>query len=671
MLQFDLFFCFTGTARACIQEHDKQTDIMLVNFAVDCIGTKISCDKVSSDGYEPDNLLCHGRGWHRSQGFLAERFIKPPITVTLTFPCPVNLSHLVIDPQVGSQRSSTIEIYTAVRSRLQKRAAATESQTGASAATTDRSGGSRDATENTNGTLTDLEPIFKRVGSVRCLEPGQVCFDNPRFVHTLSSTDGNFAGSYQYHLELRHHQWMMLSAVEFLAVRILYTVNGSIAAIGRLEVWGQPARSCPPQLREVVLQKYAAAVGLPLHHSSDVSDQKTGVKGGKKGDTDSPCNSQNGNIKTHSIMQDSVHVFNKENNTLPSHSQLPPSCTEQAPETGGVDIPEEFLDELTFDIMSTPMLLPSGHSIDVFTLERFSDAEATYGRQPSDPFTGLVFTSTRQPVLNETLKMRIDRFLSEHADEPSLRHVPRALGRAVQSPRKALNSNSDKTGKDHARSVDRRTRSSVQNLKQEMENRLQHKESNPCVKDAQHNFPPSVASTVSDVTPPNKKAKTEQETIPPVKASSSRTLTGCSGPVATTTNSESHEERLRSSLTSSLSSVLRGLPSFTTPAVEHPSPGTVPSGPDQCSSCRTKLGQVDAGARTAEHSVTYMLPCEHLMCRVCLVATGSVNSVMCTMCHRQFARADVVRTHIWCLEHSRALMSDHPERPPLFLDHFF
>ena len=396
-----------------------------------------------------------------------------------------------------------------------------------------------------------------------------------------------------------------------------------------------------------MLQKYAAAMGLPLQHSSDVNDQKTGVKGGKKCDADSSCNSQNGNINTHSLMQDTVHVFRKENNTLPSGSRLPPSCTEQAPETEGVDIPEEFLDELTFDIMSTPMLLPSGHSIDVFTLDRFSDAEATYGRQPSDPFTGLVFTSTRQPVLNETLKMRIDRFLSEHADEPSLWHVPRALGHAVQSPRKALNSNSDKTGKDHARSVDRRTRSSVQNLKQEMQNGLQHKEPNPCVKDAQHNFPPSVASTVSDVTPPNKKVKTEQEAvIPPGKASSSRTLPGCSGPVATTTNSESHEERLRSSLTSSLSSVLRGLPSFTTPAVQYPSPGTIPSRPDQCSSCRTKLGQVDAGARTAEHSVTYMLPCEHLVCRVCLVAAGNVNSVMCSMCHRQFARADVVRTHI-------------------------
>ena len=616
---------------------------MLVNFALDCIGTKISCDKVSSDGYEPNNLLCHGRGWHRSQGFLAEGFIKPPITVTLTFPCPVNLSHVVLDPQVGSQRSSTIEIYTAVRYRMQKLVTASPRQS-ATTGTVDRSGRGGVATENTS--VTELEPIFKRVGSICCSEPGQICFDNPRYVSNLSSTERNIVGSHRYCSELRHHQWMMLSAVEFLAVRILHTVNGSVAAIGRLEVWGQPARSCPPQLREEVFQKYANAMGLQTQHSSSRNNQETGVKGGRKGVTCSSWNSQN--TDTYSLTQDTVHVFNKGNRALTSGStHLSLSHADQTAKTV-VDIPEEFLDELTFEIMSIPMLLPSGHSIDVFTLDRFSDVEATYGRQPSDPFTGLVFTSTRQPVLNKPLKMRIDRFLSEHADEPSLQHVPRPLGHAGQSVQESNN-----TGEDRARSVDRKAGSSVQNAKHKLEDGLQRKGPQTCVQNTQHSFPPLTdAYTVSDVTPAKKKVKTEKETtLRHGKASTSGTLVGCSGSVTsssglTTTSSESHEERLRSSLSNSLSSVLRGLPSFTTPTVQDTSPGTVPSRPDQCNSCGTKLGQADAGTRTTKHSVAYMLPCKHLVCRVCLVATSNMNCVTCSMCQRQFARADVVRTHV-------------------------
>lgn len=35
-----------------------------------------------------------------------------------------------------------------------------------------------------------------------------------------------------------------------------------------------------------------------------------------------------------------------------------------------LEIPEDFLDPLTCDIMTIPLLLPSGHSIDAHTLER-------------------------------------------------------------------------------------------------------------------------------------------------------------------------------------------------------------------------------------------------------------------------------------------------------------
>lgn len=64
--------------------------------------------------------------------------------------------------------------------------------------------------------------------------------------------------------------------------------------------------------------------------------------------------------------------------------------------------------------MVLPMLLPSGMSVDNSTLEEHQKREATWGRAPNDPFTGVPFTSTSQPVPNPQLKSRIDHFLLQN-----------------------------------------------------------------------------------------------------------------------------------------------------------------------------------------------------------------------------------------------------------------
>lgn len=58
-----------------------------------------------------------------------------------------------------------------------------------------------------------------------------------------------------------------------------------------------------------------------------------------------------------------------------------------------------------------PMLLPSGVSVDSTTLEEHQKREATWGRLPNDPFTGVPFTSISKPLPNPQLKSRIDHFL--------------------------------------------------------------------------------------------------------------------------------------------------------------------------------------------------------------------------------------------------------------------
>lgn len=63
-----------------------------------------------------------------------------------------------------------------------------------------------------------------------------------------------------------------------------------------------------------------------------------------------------------------------------------------------------------------PMLLPSGVSVDSTTLEEYQKREATWGRTPNDPFTGVPFTSNSQPLPNPQLKTRIDHFLLQRGE---------------------------------------------------------------------------------------------------------------------------------------------------------------------------------------------------------------------------------------------------------------
>lgn len=51
-------------------------------------------------------------------------------------------------------------------------------------------------------------------------------------------------------------------------------------------------------------------------------------------------------------------------------------------------ISDKFLDEITFEMMQIPMLLPSGHFVDRSTLDKLMHTDSTYGRMPCDPFTG-------------------------------------------------------------------------------------------------------------------------------------------------------------------------------------------------------------------------------------------------------------------------------------------
>lgn len=92
-------------------------------------------------------------------------------------------------------------------------------------------------------------------------------------------------------------------------------------------------------------------------------------------------------------------------------------------------VPEDFLDSITHELLVMPFILPSGNIIDESTMEKHNRHEETYGRLPSDPFTGLIYTSDSFPKFNESLKARLDEFKLKNSDELEVKGSGRTLGK--------------------------------------------------------------------------------------------------------------------------------------------------------------------------------------------------------------------------------------------------
>ncbi|XP_076164539.1 RING finger protein 37 isoform X2 [Ptiloglossa arizonensis] len=110
--------------------------------------------------------------------------------------------------------------------------------------------------------------------------------------------------------------------------------------------------------------------------------------------------------------------------TVASNREIFESC---------LQVPEPFLDAITWEIMTQPILLPSGKIIDQSTLQKHEETEALWGRRLTDPFTGISFSENRKPMIATALKMRIDKFLLENSNADEIKNLPRVLGRALSS----------------------------------------------------------------------------------------------------------------------------------------------------------------------------------------------------------------------------------------------
>ncbi|XP_041109427.1 RING finger protein 37 isoform X2 [Polyodon spathula] len=649
---------------------------MVINLCLPHFRPSIYCNKVCADGYEVSNLISEDLSLRR-RGFRAEYFIRPPVHITLSFPFRTEIRRVDVDMMTGvtdrGQTSRGLEIFTSSTS-CKPVSDSPESGSWNSPAFSDKD-------------------IFTLLGKAVLKEHCQASFSHRGYRHRPPFHSGDPPAldcSLVQHQELWSKGPASLSSVTHLRICLSHTGGSCPMGLRKLEVWGQPSRSC----------------------SQDVIDRV---------------------LKAHLESQRTVPALL----CLP----LPPATVQPLEANGTSDIPEEFIDPITQEVMTLPLLLPSGKVVDQSTMEEYERREAGWGRPPNDPFTGVPFSRHSKLLPHPSLKTRIDRFLLQLGDRQAMavgvlgRATLSALPRpsrlisvsAAASSEKRKNEPVEESGlpatKDFRNPIASeckvsprdstclpvcvaplgRTASSRYTVNDKASrnprhfttsNKLKrltasrdseshsetssggcedtlssgalalprkepatpsaytHPETQPASRDcalatSQDLGLPDLAAadpnSSSASERPSKRLRTE-------RASSFSQIPPSSGP-------SSHEQRLSESLDVALTSALRNLPSFTTQlGVDRPMPrvceGTssysrtspdhgaaVAGGHNCCCSCSQTLSVYSLS------TAVFQLPCAHLLCRPCLSQKHAHQSVYCPSCGVTVPAQDVTRVY--------------------------
>ncbi|XP_001606250.2 RING finger protein 37 [Nasonia vitripennis] len=480
---------------------------MLVNFCDKCLRTDVTCSTVSTEGYEVTNLVNNS-----DKGFLAYACIKPPVTIDFVFICNVQISHVIVWPQIGAQKSSGFQL-------------------------------SVKTSDVKNQPFTDVSTAF-----LQKEQSGVLFYRRDISYHTDIDVPPNFAQRYVKALNIVNY-------ANTLRLSILKTEN-SVPALGKIEIWGRVASKCAKDISMNVNALWLNRFNSKPATASS-SDDAVAVDDNKK-------------------QEESKEEWraNIEKNLL--------------------KVPEDFLDPITCEIMTQPIILPSGKIIDQKTLERHGHNEAIWGRPVSDPFTGIRFSDNRKPLAAVPLKARIDMFLLEHSNDEAIKKLPRVLGSKFMQQANSVNV-INCISANLVNNIN--TVNTVKNNANGLKRTLPREENstNTTVKRAFHGHSlPLVSLRSSGVCAKRSTGKTTSSAV-----SISRTV----NKEEIVKQNAAIEEKLNSNI----------------------QVGAMPT----CKCCSEKI--------------FYKLPCEHIICRKALL---SLEKNQCTMCQSEFKTSDPQRFHL-------------------------
>ncbi|XP_029017621.1 RING finger protein 37 [Betta splendens] len=612
---------------------------MVVNLCLPHFSTTIHCNKLCADGYDVTNLLSADPALRR-QGFKLEYFLRPPVEVTLKFGFQVELCRVDVElwpwGMDKGQACKKLEISTS-SDRLPSQSFDKEvkPQQGKLGQVKDQneqqpdnkswqSNGHRwsvqaqqwgeKAPDKPQGVSKcrshtescHLQPEFKLVGRCELREETVVCFTRSNFSPRppfLCPPPPQLASCRQE--ALWNRGLSSLGAVTQLRVTVPFGGAASALGLKALAVWGQPAGCCPAEEVERIRTVHEASNRRlqPVLFTSPLSQTKQ-----------------------------------------PQRTATPASSS----------VPEEFLDPLTQEVMALPMLLPCGVSVDNTTLEEYQKREATWGRPPNDPFTGVPFTSSSHALPNPQLKMRIDHFVLQKSVVRRDGTLGRQQNRDNPQASRLLESKTGQT--QNSTESDKINTETTTRLQGGPSGHTSHNgnktsDSLPAQTDKElegHRHRRQNLSRVSNQS--MEEAPDQKQLLPQAKRPRNDADSSCS----------SHEQRLSASLDEALLSALQGRPSFTSTLSQHreTSADSEPldrmqlhksSSEQTCSACSRSVSVYSASA-----SCVYRLACRHLLCHACLrretqprpsAAAPRTNRVVCPACRSATPRTDVVRVH--------------------------
>ncbi len=328
----------------------------LVNFCTDPFVASVRCEAVTADGYSPHNLVTK-EPHLRSRGVRVEHFIRPPVAISIELCVPVSVSCILLCPDLPEHAELTVELSGGFKNtegaqyRLCPRPMV---GTSGSLLVGRRSKQSR---TQEMASVTDLANLVMH---------SRGCKELTRFEHIESSLKNMNVLWQLKHLQLKVTRWTGPKPV----------------SIKWLEIWGVVSTACSRQERAQFQSKWNAALRpKPSAPPPEVYGSGQCSVSSAEPEGIPPSSS------------DEVAVGVVERNCRAAASSLPhEECKEE--------IPEQFLDELTFELMVLPVLLPSGHCVDQSSVDRLAHNDALYGRAPTDPFTGLQLALHSHAVLN-------------------------------------------------------------------------------------------------------------------------------------------------------------------------------------------------------------------------------------------------------------------------------
>ncbi|XP_051924450.1 RING finger protein 37 isoform X1 [Hippocampus zosterae] len=585
----------------------KLLEDMVVNLCLPHFNTNISCNKLCADGYDVTNLISADPALQR-RGFKLEYFLRPPVQVTLRFAFQVELCRVDVElwpwGMDRGQCSKRLEISTSSEPLPPQSFGPDHLKNGVQTQVHLKT--SRVPQQRPHTQTPCSEHDFKLVGRCELKEETKVSFSRPLF-HLrppfASPPPPQPNGGRREELWSRGH--LSLTAVTQLRVTLPFGGSASALGLKALAVWGQPARCCPLVEVEKIEQAH----------------------------------------------KDSQRSLSR---PVPSVNQISLPCLDTPPSTQSLtSIPEEFLDPITQEIMSLPMLLPSGVSVDTTTLEEHQKREASWGRPGSDPFTGVPFTATSQPLPNPHLKRRIDHFVLHNGGTRKEGTTGRRGEAEKPVPSRLIGSLA--ANENHCLTVTTN------------EDRVSGQSSDDATVSCDSNL-----SSKYKTIPLNggkKRHLNGSEAAVPQLQPQAKQLRSDSSPGPSSSSSSSHENNLSASLDDALFSVLKGRPSFTSnlamresalslnesveAPTQHQATASSAAGKRTCSTCSRALSPYSTAP-----SPIYRLLCGHLLCRACLqsnsapalssvtaTTTSSSARILCPTCRSPASRGDIVRVH--------------------------